>query len=178
MHLGRLHVWGITASMFPPPHVGRQVDICIYGTPMFEVSRHVCFLHRWGDKSMYAFMPPPCVGYHSIYVSSMCGETSPHMRVCHLHVWGITASTLSSYVWGDKSTYAFMPPLVMCGKAVAHPHVRMGPTSRMQEAEQHKVHVPLAKKNNKNMLCPSRTSSLKDDTRWIQVRYMCKYVSM
>ena len=65
MFLCHPHVWGITVSMFPPC-VGRQVNICIYVTFMCGVSWHLCFLR--------------------------CGETDQHMHLCHLHVWGMTAS--------------------------------------------------------------------------------------
>ena len=88
-----------------------------------------------GDKSTYTFMSPSCVWYHGIYVSSRCGETNQHMRLCHLHVWGMTASMFPLclgrqviifiyatsmrgvavmhacflHVWEDKPTYEYMP---------------------------------------------------------------------
>ena len=108
MYLCRLHAWGIMASMFPPC-VGRQGNICIHATPMCGVSQHICFPHVWGDKSTYAFMPPPCVRYHGIYVSSMSWETNQHMHLCHLH-GGVSRHLCFLYVWGYISTYSSMPP--------------------------------------------------------------------
>ena len=84
-------VWGVTASMFPP-WVGRQINLCICAASTRGVSWHLCFLRVWVGKATYAFMPPPCVGYHSIYVSPMCGETNQPMHLCRLHVCGIMAS--------------------------------------------------------------------------------------
>ena len=93
-HLGVLNLW---EQVNVRTHVtsgitGERSHICFYATPMCGVSPYPCFLHVSGDKSTYAFMSPSCVGYHGIYVSSRCGETNQHMHLCHLHVWGMTAS--------------------------------------------------------------------------------------
>ena len=64
MQVCRLHVWGIMTSM----------------SPLYQEACHA-----------YAIMPPPCVGYYGIHVSSVSRDVN-HMHLCRLHVCVVMAS--------------------------------------------------------------------------------------